>query len=212
MPPAPATYSWRATLSGPNRSHRDEPAGCPQRPRSALLRPCVVASAGCSDAAVSDWYHRTASASSCSTPSPVSYMTQRLNWARALAGVTASRKTAATPISIQRVFNGRLRQAGKGAVRRAPPCIVSRVGFPRAHKNSVDAPIGLNRECQRVDRINHGVSISICFVRNPSEMILGSIGPQPDGKGSAHIRVEIQHKDPFLSGPGHDRGRTGRRE
>ena len=33
----------------------------------------------------------------------------------------------------------------------------------------------------------------------------------PD-KGSAHIRVEIQHKDPFLSGPGHDRGRTGRRE
>ena len=30
--------------------------------------------------------------------------------------------------------------------------------------------------------------------------------------GSAHIRVEIQHKDPFLSGPGHDRGRTGRRE
>ena len=31
-------------------------------------------------------------------------------------------------------------------------------------------------------------------------------------KGSAHIRVEIQHKDPFLSGPGHDRGRTGRRE
>ena len=31
-------------------------------------------------------------------------------------------------------------------------------------------------------------------------------------KGSAHIRVEIQQKDPFLSGPGHDRGRTGRRE
>ena len=26
------------------------------------------------------------------------------------------------------------------------------------------------------------------------------------------LRVEIQHKDPFLSGPGHDRGRTGRRE
>ena len=31
-------------------------------------------------------------------------------------------------------------------------------------------------------------------------------------KGSAHIRVEIQHKDPFLSGPGRDRGRTVRRE
>ena len=27
-------------------------------------------------------------------------------------------------------------------------------------------------------------------------------------KGSAHIRVEIQHKDPFLSGPGRDRGRN----
>ena len=32
------------------------------------------------------------------------------------------------------------------------------------------------------------------------------------GKGSAYIGVEIQHKDPFLSGPGRDRGRTGRRE
>ena len=31
-------------------------------------------------------------------------------------------------------------------------------------------------------------------------------------EGSAHIRVEIQHKDPFLSGPGRDRGRTDRRE
>ena len=24
--------------------------------------------------------------------------------------------------------------------------------------------------------------------------------------------MPLQHKDPFLSGPGHDRGRTGRRE
>ena len=39
-----------------------------------------------------------------------------------------------------------------------------------------------------------------------------SNGTTSSSKGSAHIRVEIQHKDPFLSGPGHDRGRTGRRE
>ena len=38
------------------------------------------------------------------------------------------------------------------------------------------------------------------------------IYPIDPDKGSAHIRVEIQQKDPFLSGPGHDRGRTGRRE
>ena len=44
--------------------------------------------------------------------------------------------------------------------------------------------------------------------------VLSDLVVREDGalKGSAHIRVEIQHKDPFLSGPGRDRGRTVRRE
>ena len=62
-----------------------------------------------------------------------------------------------------------------------PVGILAALDTPEPTRTSVDAPIGLNREGQRVDRINHSVSISICFVRNPSEMILGSIGPQPDG-------------------------------
>ena len=37
-------------------------------------------------------------------------------------------------------------------------------------------------------------------------------GSDPALKGSADIGVEIQHKDPFLSGPGRDRGCTGRTE
>ena len=41
---------------------------------------------------------------------------------------------------------------------------------------------------------------------------LGGIPLESRRQGSAHIRVEIQHKDPFLSAPGHDRGHTGRRE
>ena len=47
-------------------------------------------------------------------------------------------------------------------------------GHARAHKNSVNARIGLNRECERVDRIDHGVSISIYFARDSPEMSLGS--------------------------------------